>query len=361
MSKEYSSIKLNGKPYSNKELQETCLNLSSCNSFADEQRKIFQFITEWLDNSKTILVSTSGSTGKRKTIYLYKQHMINSARLTVHFFNLTKNDTVLLCLPVEYIAGKMMIIRALVSGFNLITIPPSVNPFAKLNQPIDFVAITPQQFYHSLNDIQHLPVKKIIIGGGEIPQALESKARDLHAEVYATYGMTETCSHIAIRKVNGSNASDFYQTFERITVEKDERECLVIHAPMLSEYKIITNDIVDLYNENCFKWLGRYDHVINTGGVKVFPEKIEKKISEIISNPLFVTALPDIELSEKVVLVLEEKLISKNRKKELIKKIKGILSKYEVPKDILPVEKFRYSSTGKILRKETLQQIIKDI
>jgi O-succinylbenzoic acid--CoA ligase len=316
--------------------------------------QIFQFIGEWLDDNDYIPVSTSGSTGQPKTIKLMKTQMIQSALLTKHYFGLHSKTTALHCLPVNYIAGKMMIVRAFVAGFNLVTTQPSARPFEKTKQPIDFTALTPYQLHHSLEDIRRLNIKEIIVGGGEIPAKLEERIRNVPSEIYAAYGMTETCSHVALRKANGKGATDIFTALDGITFRQDERKCLIIHAPVLSAGKIQTSDVVDYIDDKHFRWMGRYDNVINTGGVKVFPENIEKKLYGLIERPFFISSVKDSQLSDKVVIIVEGEPFGNDDESRLVKAFSQRLSKFEKPRKFLYSGHFIYSESGKILRKETL-------
>jgi O-succinylbenzoic acid--CoA ligase len=356
MKEAYSDIRLNGKPYNGLTLLRLCNDKKWLSSADPATVKIFQFIAEWLNKQDHITLSTSGSTGEPKKIRLLKNHMIQSALLTQHLFDLNEDKTALLCMPVEYIAGKMMIVRAFVTGYNLITIPPSANPFKHVGQAIDFTALTPYQLYHSLEDIRRLNIRQIIVGGGEISPELEKKIKDMAAEIFAAFGMTETCSHVALRKANGSDATDIYTALEGISFLLDERECLVIDAPMLSAKKIVTNDAVELIDNKHFRWLGRYDNVINTGGIKVYPEAVEKKISGLVNRPFFISSLSDSELSEKVVIVVEGTRLKKNQENRLMQQFGSSLGRYEIPKAFLYVEKFIFAKSGKILRKKSLEK-----
>lgn len=353
----YTDIKLNGRYYNRRALLQLCSEKTQAGPVEPETAGIFKFICEWLNKQNYITLSTSGSTGDPKKIRLLKKNMIRSALLTQQFFNLDENKTALLCLPSGYIAGKMMIVRAFVTGCNLITVSPAANPFKSISQYIDFAALTPYQLYHSHGDIRRLHVSQIIVGGGEIPQGLEKKIKDIPADVFATYGMTETCSHVALRKANGKDAADIYAALKGISFSQDERKCLTINAPMLSEHQVKTNDVVELLDDGHFRWLGRYDNVINTGGIKVYPEIIEKKLYELVSRPFFISSLRDSKLSEKVIIVVEGEQLIKDLEHLLMEQFKTRLGRYECPKEFLYTDNFVYSESGKILREKTMQQI----
>lgn len=318
---------------------------------------IYQFLKSWFDDTDFIITHTSGSTGKPKEIRLKKIAMRNSARMTNAFFELDEKKSALLCLPASYIAGKMMLVRAIVGGFNLITVEPKANPFEQIELPIDFTAITPYQLHYSAETLKIKSVKNIIVGGGSIDSKLETIAETIPAQLFETYGMTETCSHIALRRINGKNKSDFFSVLNGVDVRTDERNCLIIKALHLFGSEIITKDIVELYGENKFRWLGRFDSIINSAGIKIHPEMVEKKLEGIIPSSYFIASLPDNILGEKVILVIESSNYSDHQKANLNASIEKLLAKFEIPKAIYYIPEFAYSSANKILRKETLQNI----
>ena len=350
-----STIKLNGIIYTQKNLGK----LLNTNEPKDSwHNAIYHFLKNWYDDSDFILSQTSGSTGKPKGIQLAKASMRNSARMTNQFFGLTDDKTALLCLPASYIAGKMMLVRALVGGFNLITVEPSANPFLNLQTPIDFTAITPYQLFHSAESLHSKLVQKIIVGGGPVTNKLEKLASEIPSALYETYGMTETCSHIALRRFNGAEKSDFFTILNGVNIHKDERECLVITAPHLLDDEIKTNDIVELIDPKSFRWLGRADAVINSGGIKIHPEQVEKKLDGIIPTSYFITSLPDELLENKVVLVIESDTYSSEKELSLINEFGIKLGKYELPKQILYIPEFVYSESNKVLKIDTLNKVL---
>ncbi|MDO9152173.1 MAG: AMP-binding protein [Paludibacter sp.] len=351
------SIQLNGKIFNRKNLQKLHVANEPENSW---RNVIFHFLKNWFDASETILAQTSGSTGAPKDIRLTKQSMINSARMTNQFFGLTSGKSALLCLPASYIAGKMMLVRALVSGFNLIAVEPKANPFENLNVPIDFASITPYQLFHSAETLKNAPIKNIIVGGGRVNSKLEAIAASISASVYETYGMTETCSHIALRCFNGYKKSDFFTVLEGVSIGQNEISCLTIRAPHLLSDEIQTNDIVELINGNSFRWLGRADSAINTGGIKIHPEPVEKKLENLISKPFFVSSVPDQMLGNKIILVIESEKFQEEQELELKSHLVSMLNKYEIPKLICYVPRFVYSLSDKVLRSETLKKYTED-
>ena len=348
------TIRLNGTTYNRSNFEQL--------HFTDEpqdswRNAIYHFLQNWFDDSDFILAHTSGSTGKPKSIQLLKQSMLNSARMTNQFFGLDAASVALLCLPASYIAGKMMLVRAMVSGFNLINVAPSANPFEKLPISIDFAAITPYQLFHSAESLQKASVHKIIVGGSPVTSKLEHLSENIPSELYETYGMTETCSHIALRQFNGKGKSDCFIVLDGITIRQDDRGCLTIKAPHLLKDEIQTNDVVELIGRDSFRWLGRADSAINSGGIKIHPEQVEKKLEGIISSSYFISSVPDEVLENKVVLVIESETYTPQQEEILKSQLENLLGKYELPKQIFYIPRFIYSSGNKVLRKATLDNV----
>jgi len=308
----------------------------------DFEKPVGNFLLDWFDSKSYIEIETSGSTGEPKIISISKQAMVDSALATGDFFDLQPGNKALQCLPVKYVAGRMMLVRAMILGLDLEFVAPSSNPLENNEIDFDFVAMVPLQAQNSISQLKK--VKKLIIGGAAVNKNLEKQLLKLPTIVYETYGMTETITHIAARKL-GEKA---FTVLPYVTVSYDDRNCLVIHAPRISPEVIITNDIVELVNENQFIFLGRMDNVINSGGIKLIPEQIEQKLVSKISQRFFIASKPDDELGEKVVLVIE------GEKFEPDSSIYESLDKYEKPKEIIFIPKFLDTVTGKILRKETL-------
>lgn len=330
---------------------------------------IHQFLETWFSDNKTITVQTSGSTGAPKSIQLKKELMLNSAKATGTFFNLPQKTTALLCLPIQYIAGKMMLVRAITLGWHLDIVAPNSNPLQKVEKQYDFSAMVPLQLEKSLPKINK--IKKLIVGGGVVSSSLQVKLQTISTEVFATYGMTETITHIAVKKLNkplsflarmanqpAIQKKTFYKILPNVIIYKDQRNCLVIDAPKVSEHVIFTNDVVELISDTKFRWLGRFDNVINSGGVKLHPEKIEENLSEIIKTRFFVAGIEDEKFGEKLVLILED-VISKTVEKSILDKIQNLtsLSKFEKPKEIYFTKYFVETKSGKVQRTQTLQKI----
>jgi len=312
------------------------------------EHDLFSFLVGWFSDTKTIEVQTSGSTGTPKMISKSKTAMRNSAVMTGEFFGFTNRKNALLCLPVKYIAGKMMLVRAIEWALELDYIEPkTVMDIPK--KEYYFSAMTPAQVESNLASISN--IKNLIIGGAPISSLLEKKLIETQGNKYATYGMTETVSHIALRKIGDID----YQTLSNISISVDKRNCLVIHAPKLLNEPIITNDLIEITSEKSFIWKGRLDHVINSGGVKISPELLEKKISDFISSPFFIAGFPDEKWGEKVVLLIESNSFNTL---SLISSMENILPKTDVPKAIYFLDSFQYTENGKLRRKETLQLVL---
>lgn len=323
------------------------------------EESVGEFLLEWLDKKKYVTVQTSGSTGDPKPIKIDKLHMINSARATAKHFDVYEKTTALLCLPAHYIAGKMMLVRAMVLGWRIDMAQPKSNPLDNIYRRYDFCAMTPFQLDNSLSRL-HL-LSKLIVGGGAISPALKSRVQGLATKIYETYGMTETVTHIAARRVNSKKNKDSlipFKVLDKVTIEADERSCLVIKAPYVSSDPVVTNDIVKIITYKRFIWLGRIDNVINSGGVKLHPEQVEGKLATYIDVPYFITGMPDDRLGEQLVLFVEqEEPYDFHISEEDMK----VFKPYEFPRKIISVPQFQRTSTGKIQRGQTLTKYLDTI
>jgi O-succinylbenzoic acid--CoA ligase len=316
------------------------------------ERDFFSFLVEWWDDSPTLAVQTSGSTGTPKTIEVEKERMMQSAITTCNALALKKGDKALLCLPVKYIAGKMMVVRALVAGLDLCPVAPSGNPLASISDAafFDFAAMIPLQIINSLqNDNAKLGnINNGIIGGASIDPKLEAEIASLPNSWYSTYGMTETLSHIALRRLNGTGKSEVYYPVPNVSVSLSDEETLVINAPSVCSEILVTKDIARIAPDGGFEILGRKDNVINSGGIKLQPEQIEQKLAQIVRRPLCITSLSDPKLGEKVVLLIES---SKIEPALLLQQIASRLELYERPKLLLFTNRLPLTPNGKIDRR----------
>lgn len=322
------------------------------------KKKLYQFLLDWFDQSNDfILQKTSGSTGSPKNIKIPKDKLINSALMTGRYFNLMKDQNALLCLSTDYIGGKMMVIRAMVWGMNLICLEPSNHCLDKLQhlEDISFAAMVPSQLFHSHFHPKFHNIKKVIVGGAPVSDDLLLRIADCSTEIFATYGMTETVSHIALRKLNGRDATDIYEVLPDIKINLQDNDCLAIDAPKLNDEYVLTRDLVEVVTNKSFRYLGRLDNVINSGGVKIIPELVEEKLRGLIDEDFIIAALPDPILGEQVVLLLEGNALTAANRATILSKSKDLLSKYEVPKRVISLPSFIRTETGKLRRGATLQ------
>ncbi|MDA3906818.1 MAG: AMP-binding protein [Bacteroidales bacterium] len=349
----YNSLKLDGLIYSKIDLFELSSSKLDNSDIPIWEKEIYSFIIEWLNDKDEVIVNTSGSTGKPKSIQIQKERMIDSAKATNAFFNLDESKTALLCLSAEYIAGKMMIIRAFVGAFNLQYVEPRSDALLRINNDFEFVAVVPLQLENALksDNIQVLnQIKKIIVGGAAVSQDLIQKLVQVEAEVWASYGMTETITHIALQGLNGKHKTNYFQALQDVEFQLDERECLRIIAPLHSSYPIQTNDRVELINKHQFKFLGRVDFVINSGGIKFSPEILEQKLGAYIENDFAYSSKMDDVLGEKLVLVIEGNSYFEGKAKELNAILKNVLTRFEQPKEILFIQELPKTNSGKLDR-----------
>ena len=325
-----------------------------------------EFLDEWNNDSERVLVHTSGSTGAPKPLWVEKRRMEASARITCDFLGLKEGDTALLCMPQDYIAGKMMVVRSLVRKLKLMVVEPTGHPLAahQLPRGLTFAAMVPMQVYNSLQVPEErerlCQIRHLIIGGGAIDDALARELKDFPNYVWSTYGMTETLSHIALRRLNGAEASEWYSPFDNVRISQSEDGCLVIDAPEVCAERLVTNDIVEI-SQGRFRVVGRKDNVICSGGIKIQAEEVERALKPYLHVPFMITKRKDEKFGEIVVMMVEDRGERKEERGERIEEsletrlqrlCREHLPKYWQPRDFVFVEKIPMTETGKIARKE---------
>lgn len=330
---------------------------------AEWQRHVWQFVAWWADESiQEIEVHTSGSTGAPKAIKHTKQAMLASAKATCDTLQIPQGCEALLCIPANKIGGMMMIVRSIYNRMDLLCIRPDTKPFDALpaEHKVRFAALTPMQIKYVKDDYSAYRkmegIHTIILGGETASPKLIDYMRHANNSIYSTFGMTETISHIALRKLSGAKPEDYYTSLQGITISTDARNCLVIDAPSLNVHQLHTNDIVNIISSTRFDWLGRYDNVINTGGIKIYPESIEQKLMSLIKVPFFIAGKADDSTGQKPVIVLEVDKLTKLDYEEL-DGIFNQLDKYERPREIINVRQFARTGNGKIDRNRTLAMV----
>ncbi|MDD7596373.1 MAG: AMP-binding protein [Prevotella sp.] len=328
-----------------------------------------EFISEWNNDAQTIHVQTSGSTGAPKKMNVRKDRMIESAKMTCDFLGLQPGDTALLCMNLDYIGAKMMVVRSLVRQLRLIQVAPSGHPLATVDVPITFAAMVPLQVFNSLQVPEEREklrqIKHLIIGGGTVDDVLAAQLHDFPHAVWSTYGMTETLSHIALRRLNGHQSSSWYTPLQGIKVTTNADECLVIDAPKLCDTPIVTNDIAEIrttstsegQNALAFRLIGRRDNVINSGGVKIQMEELERLMRPFLTMPYMVTKRKSEKFGEIVVLMVEREDDGEGatfeEKSELPilqaihKLLHRALPRYWEPRLYLSVDRIPMTETGK--------------
>ncbi len=328
-----------------------------------------EFISEWNNEAQTIHVQTSGSTGAPKKLNVRKDRMIDSAKMTCNFLGLQSGDTALLCMNLDYIGAKMMVVRSLVRQLRLIQVVPSGHPLATVDVPITFAAMVPLQVYNSLQVPEEREklrqIKHLIIGGGAIDDALAVQLHDFPHAVWSTYGMTETLSHIALRRLNGLESSSWYTPLQGIKVSTNADDCLVIDAPKLCDTPIVTNDMAEIRDTStsegknvlAFRIIGRRDNVINSGGVKIQMEELERLMRPFLTMPYMVTKRKSEKFGEIVVLMVEKEDDGEGatfeEKSELPilraihKLLHRALPRYWEPRLYLSVDRIPMTETGK--------------
>lgn len=315
-------------------------------------RELYQFLEEWFADSPIITVQTSGSTGTPKLMSVRKEQMMQSARMTCEVLHLEEGDAALLCMPLQYIAGKMMVVRALVGGLNLIVRTPSGHPLADVNQKIRFAAMIPLQVYNTMEVPQEQKrlrrIEVLIIGGGMINPHFARKLRDMPGEIYATYGMTETLSHIALCRLNGDHTDAItYYPLQGVKLSLSAWGTLVVDAPLVCEQVLTTNDVVEIHTEGGFVIIGRRDTTIISGGIKMQPEMMEGWLQNSLPMPFVFTSIPDERLGEAVVMLIEGAM-NMDQIRQIV--ARELPSKYACPKWFMPVSRIPMTGSGKIDR-----------
>ena len=318
------------------------------------QQRVTDFISKFQDSDAHIEVQTSGSTGIPKRMLVEKSRMLASARRTNDVLGLKAQDVALVCLPVDYIAGKMMVVRALERGMRIEVVTPSANPLRDFDASRlgaqTLLAITPHQLAELLVDERALQilnrVSHIIIGGGALPERVEQMAKSLPSCVYATYGMTETLSHIALRRINGAKPESYFTPLEGVMLAQDTEGCLIISDSLTTDAPLVTNDLVELLPDGRFRILGRRDNVVCSGGVKLQIEELERKLSEVISASFLLTYVSDERLGQALTMLFTGELT----KEELLQLCTTRVGRYEVPKHFFRVSQLPMTETGKPAR-----------
>ena len=306
--------------------------------YLKENEDYYNFLKSWFDDKDYILTNTSGSTGNPKEIKLKKLDLIESSKLTARYFDLKVGDKIINCLPIKYIAGKMMLVRSLVLGLDLYLFPVNSSPISDLKKNYELIAFTPIQLENSIPFIKK--IKKVLVGGSPVQDRLKEKILKSKSNVYETYGMTETITHVAVRNLSMSEKE--FTTLPGIEIgEKDN--CLFIKPNHLTIEMVQTNDVVEFTDKNQFILIGRRDFIINSGGVKLNPEFIEQKLSKYISADFIISSIDHGKFGEVVALVFKKNIPDDYNK--------GFthLSKYEIPKEVLAIDNFP-ENNGKINR-----------
>ena len=326
------------------------------------EQATLSFCRQWLNGEGLFSLKTSGSTGEPKKISVSRDQMRLSAQQTIIFFNLSPVDTVLVCLNTAYIAGIMMLVRAFESGAQIIIVEPNSNPIQSISSQVDFIAVVPLQLSDMLSDPDSKnkleKCRAIIVGGAPVSVSLEEEIRNSTANIYATFGMTETLTHFALKQLNPIS-EDCFTVLDEVILGQDNRGCLTVASPVTDNKVLSTNDQIELVSQISFKWLGRIDNVINSGGIKLQIEALERIVEHVfyelkLDYRFFMSSRPDEKLGEKVVLIIEcETEI------DVINSINWSqhFEQYQIPKEVIYRKRFVETPTGKINRTATIEEL----
>ena len=342
------SLLMDGKKYTRDTLH--VLKQAAEEDLSSPLSQLYSFLKDWFAESPYMVVRTSGSTGVPKELHVRKEQMMQSARLTCEVLGLRRGDRALLCMNLRYMGAMMVVVRALVAGLDLVVKSPSGHPLADVDGPLRFAAMVPLQVYNTLG----MPEEKrrlsqvdiLIIGGGAIDDALEKELQALPGAVYSTYGMTETLSHIALRRLNGPSASPCYRPFPSVGLSLSPEDTLVIEAPLVCDEVLHTNDVAFIHPDGSFRILGRKDNIINSGGIKIQAEELERLFHPYIPAPFAVTSVSDRRLGEALTLLVEpvENLPA------VEEKLLSVAPTYQAPRHIRVVNEIPRTENGKINR-----------
>ncbi len=331
----------------------------------DYELRVLAFIQKWKGGDQDFELRTSGSTGEPKKISFDRSHLELSAKRTINHFDLNQDDISLICIDVRYIGGLMMLVRSLVAGMDMIVCEPSSNPFQEvdMSKPT-FIAIVPLQLkqlidYTSRDGVLD-QIKAVIVGGASIDSALEELTHELSIPVYQTFGMTETASHFAVRRISGPQFDEWYTVVNGWEVDSDVDGRLAVNWGLPDSEWIVTNDMVEFSDGKGFRWVGRLDNVINSGGIKIHSEALEQTIkSELlrlgIDSRFFVFGVPDTDLGEKLVLLMEGQ---PNWEKTIHQHLKDSLPKFHCPRELFFLDDFIETPNGKIDRPKNIELVL---
>lgn len=334
------------------------------------EKEAFEFCRDWLNGKETFVVHTSGSTGTPKPIELRRSQMEASARQTIQAIGLQPGATALLCMNPAYIGGKMMLVRAMEGNMSIRLVEASANPLKELslNDPFDFTALVPLQLEAILKDLHSRDLldkaQAVIIGGAPVSQPLRLLLQEVTTPLYSTYGMTETVSHIALQRLNGPAAQEYFETFPDIQLGQDDRSCLTIRGAVTDWQPVLTNDVVELIDSHRFRWLGRADNIINSGGIKIQLEEAERTAEKLLfqnghQRKLFAWGLPDERLGQQLVLIVEGSPLPGKAEENWLQLLRKNVVKYKQPKSIFYIPQFQLTASGKIQKAETVALLAK--
>ncbi|UXX79328.1 AMP-binding protein [Reichenbachiella carrageenanivorans] len=326
-----------------------------------EASKLLDFIQDWQQGKPSYEFQTSGSTSSPKVIDVNREQIVASARATGQFLELKKSDQVLCCLDPQFVASLMMAARCLIWNMDLALEKPSANPMTAIKNQIDFASFVPFQVYQMIadNNLHQLEnIRNVLIGGAPLTPAAFGTLAQLNTNIYATYGMTETVSHIALMPVKGKYSQAYYHLLPNIVIGQDDEQCLKVSGAVTNHNTLQTNDIVEITGRT-FRWLGRRDHVINSGGIKIHPEQLERKIANLLSSDFFISWQANEKLGNECILITKGAPMAIEKLEEIQKVVTEAFSKHHAPKRAVNVDTFEHTASGKIKREETRIKALK--
>ncbi len=330
------------------------INASSLNGY-EGLNSFIDTCDAWYKGDSSFEFQTSGSTSRPKIITFHRSQVEASCKQTIDYFGLNKGDKLLLCLPLSYVAGKMMLLRAIVGGFKLFLSEDNKFPWSGLNETIDFGAMVPMQLDRLENREQSLKIRHLLLGGAPLQSRHISQIKDLGLKAYESFGMTETLSHFAMKRLFLNEEA--YTLLPNVKIKYGNDNVLSVIVPWIKNDWLQTDDVVEIQGVNKFIWKGRQSNVINSGGVKLHPESIESKLQSFFSSrAYFIYSLPSSKYGEKIGLFIEGAPIN-----NIENQLSSCLSSKERPKAVYYIPQFKYSTAGKLLKRESAQSVISDL
>lgn len=316
---------------------------------------IQELVRDFESDDFEMILTSSGTTGVPKEFRFSKKQVIASAYRTLKTFGLRKGMKAMLPISSHYVGGKMMIIRSILGEIDLLLLEPSRSPLKNVEGFFDFAPMVPLQVLNSSEeDLTRL--KKVIIGGASVSSLLQEKIRKIESvDFFEVFGMSETLSNFSFRDLR--NEKSFFSLQDGVEIRVDERSCLMVSVEGVTDGFLSTNDVVDLKNGG-FEWKGRFDFVVNSGGVKLFPEQLEAALNDFLNqgDKVVFYGVQSSDYGQELVGFYYGDLESSIS--EMESRLVSLFGKYAKPRFWRRILDLKFTSSGKFDRVSTIESII---